>query len=72
MFFIELPDQESPFSLDGKGISASGDGEFQGLNSRTEALFEKLPSGRDRYRFFLEDWNSFLYLSATDVSFKWE
>jgi hypothetical protein len=72
MFFVEPPDCTVPFNLDGKGINVSGDAALIGLDSSIECLFEKLPSGIDRYRFFLEDWNSFLYLAAHDAEFHWE
>jgi hypothetical protein len=32
----------------------------------------QLPSDATAYRFFLEEWNSFLYLAASKVAFSWE
>jgi len=71
LFFIEPPDSSYPYAIDGEAIQASGDGDFQGLDTRTEHLINQLPIGADRYRFFFDNWNSFLYLAAQDVTYSW-
>jgi len=75
VFFIEPPDPSYPFQVDGNGLAVSGDspeiGVSQFISEDAEKVLSKLPSDNGSYRFFLENWNSFLYLAAQDVSFSW-
>ena len=72
LFFMESPDPNYHFLFDGRGIAASGASVALGQDSLIDPLLRKLPPGVTAYRFFLDDWNSFLYLAANDVSLSWE
>ena len=72
LFFMEPPDPNYEFVLDGKGIGMSGDSVALGQDSRIDPLLRKLPQDSTAYRFFVEDWNSFFYLAAGDATFAWE
>jgi hypothetical protein len=71
LFFVEPPDAGYDFALGGKGIAVSGDPVLIGQNPAIDPVLSMLPSGLTAYRFFLEDWNSFLYICAADASFSW-
>ncbi|HLY99110.1 MAG TPA: hypothetical protein VKT33_08595, partial [Candidatus Angelobacter sp.] len=60
------------FALSGSGIGVSGDLVAPGQNPQTDLLLRKLPSDATAYRFFLEEWNSFFYLAASEVVFSWQ
>jgi hypothetical protein len=72
LFFMEPPDPNYMFALSGSGIGVSGDSVAPGQNPETDLLLRKLPSDATAYRFFLEEWNSFLYLAASEVAFSWQ
>lgn len=72
LFFIEPPDPRYHFALDRKGIGTSGDSVVIGQIPALDSLIQTLPPDSTAYRFFLEDWNSFLYLAAKDVEFFWD
>lgn len=69
LFFMDPP--QWPYPHCAGGIRASGDNAVEQLDSRTEALIEARPQHSDWYRFFFEDWNSFLYVVAEDVVYQW-
>jgi hypothetical protein len=69
LFFMEPPDPNHRFALSGRGIGVSGDSVALGQNPETDLLLRKLPSDATAYRFFLEEWNSFFYLAASEVAF---
>jgi hypothetical protein len=75
VFFIEPPHPSYPFQMNGHGLAVCGDspeiGVSQFISEGAEKVLSKLPSDAGSYRFFLEDWNSFLYVAAEDVSFSW-
>lgn len=71
LFFIEPPDPEYHSVINGEGISASG---FPVVVSSVPAiniLQGQLPPGSFAYRFFLNTWNSFLYLAANEATYHW-
>jgi hypothetical protein len=72
LFFIEPPDPNYNFVLNGKGISVSGDAVSLGQVTELNALMSKLPTDATVYRLFLEEWNSFLYIAAREAMFMWE
>jgi hypothetical protein len=72
LFFIECPDPNYHSFLNGRGIATSGASVALGQSSVIDPPLRKLPPGATAYRFFLEDWNSFLYLAATDATLSWE
>ena len=63
---IEPPDPKYPFRLTGKPLGVSGDSSG---NSSPEIsnLMRKLPPSASCYRFFVEQWNSFIYVAGSDV-----
>lgn len=67
---IEPPDPNYPFKPNGKPLGVSGDNSG---NSSPEIsnLVRKLPPGASSYRFFVEQWNSFIYMAASDVQISW-
>ena len=75
IFFVEPPDPTYPFSLDGRGLAAQGDSvdveRSRFVSEQAGDVLKKLPLGASTYRFFLEDWNSFLYVAAQEVSCSW-
>jgi len=71
LFFIEPPEATYPHRLAGEGMSATGDYQLSGLESKVEQLITRLDDETDRYRFFLNDWNSFIYIAANGVVFDW-
>jgi hypothetical protein len=72
LFFLEAPYPDYPFLLDGAPLDVSGDTVLTGQNSSVDKLIEALPPGATAYRFFLHEWNSFLYLAGAGVKFSWD
>jgi len=52
-------------------MTASGDLELTGLSEHIEQVISRVPSNAEIIRFFLDDWNSFLYLAADAFTFTW-
>jgi len=71
VFFIEPPDPKYPFIPDGLPINMSGGLVIPGQNSEIDKILEMIPGDASVYRFFLEEWNSFLYLAAAEVTLEW-
>lgn len=71
MFFVEPPDPKYNFLPDGSPLNASGDSVKVGQNPVVDHLLPVLPQHATVYRFFLEEWNSFLYLGGATVEFSW-
>lgn len=72
LFFIEPPDPRYRFVPNGSPLNASGDSVTTGKDPAVDGLLRNLPTGVTLYRFFLDDWNSFLYLGGANVEFSWE
>jgi hypothetical protein len=72
IFYLEPPYPNYPFVLHGRPLNASGDQVKVGQNAEFDRLAVALPPNADTYRFFLDDWNSFLYLAALNVEFSWD
>ncbi len=72
LFFIEPPDPTYNFVPDGSPLNVSGDSVTAGQSTVLDHLLPVLPRNATLYRFFLEEWNSFVYLAGADVEFSWE
>jgi hypothetical protein len=72
LFFMEPPDPTYHFLLNGEGIYTSGCSVAIGQVASVDLLLKQLPPEASAYRFFLENWNSFLYIAASDVTFSWQ
>lgn len=72
MFFVEPPDPTYPFVRRGRPVSVDGDPVRAGQNAAVDRLLPALPRDACVYRFFLEEWNSFLYLAGAGVEFSWD
>jgi hypothetical protein len=72
LFFIEPPDPRYPFLLSGSPVNVDGTSVRVGLRPEVDQLLVVLPPDATAYRFFLEEWNSFLYLAGGDVAFSWD
>lgn len=72
LFFVEPPDPRYPFVPHGSPLNIDEDSVKPGQNEELDRLLPVLPPNASPYRFFLEEWNSFLYLAAGDVVFSWD
>ncbi len=72
LFFIESPHPKYNFVLDGDPLSVSGDSVRVGQNREMDLLLPALPDNAWAYRFFLDEWNSFMYIAATSAEFSWD
>ena len=72
LFFIEPPDPRYPYIPKGKAFNVDGDSVKVGQSDAVDRLLPTLPSNATVYRFFLEEWNSFLYLAGASVEFSWD
>ncbi len=68
---IEAPHSNHPFLPDGKPIWLSGDPAKPDHLPSLPDLIEKSPSGTWCYRFFMADWNAFIYIAGRDAQFSW-
>ena len=71
LFFIEPPDPRYQFVPSGSPLNVDGDSVKAGQCPEMDRLLPALPQGATAYRFFLEEWNSFLYLAGGSVTFSW-
>jgi hypothetical protein len=68
--FIDPPDPTYPFRPNGKALRVSGAPES--TESRAiEDLLARLPEGITAYRFFADQWNSFIHVAASDIGISW-
>ena len=72
LFFIEPPDPRYPFVPDGSALNVDGDSVRNGQSAEVDRLLPVLPQNATIYRFFLEEWNSFLYLGGANAEFSWD
>jgi hypothetical protein len=63
---IEPPDPTYPFKPNGKPLGVSGDDSEDEL-SGVVGVLGSLPRGISCYRFFVDQWNSFIHIAASDV-----
>jgi hypothetical protein len=72
LFFVQPPHPKYNFVLDGEPLSVSGDPVRVGQRPELDCLLPALPQNATVYRFFLNEWNSFIYLAGTSVEFSWD
>jgi len=72
LFWVEPPDPKYNFLPDGSPLNVDGDSVRNGQNAEVDRLLPSLPQSAIVYRFFLEEWNSFLYLAGDSVEFSWD
>lgn len=71
LFFLQPPDPTYPFVPEGIAVNASG----FAVSSDEEtigALIKRGPSGGTTFGFFLNDWNSYLYIGGQGAEFWWD
>jgi hypothetical protein len=72
LFFIEPPDPTYSFRPDGSPLNIDGDPAKPGQNPDVDRLLVVLPQDVTSYRFFLIEWNAFVYVAGRSVSFLWD
>ena|ERR1700690_1094945 len=68
---IEVPDPRYPYMPDGSPLDVSGDAADSRTLAALEQLSRTLPSGTSCYRFFVQDWNSFIHVAAKEFQVHW-
>jgi hypothetical protein len=72
LFFVEPPDASYPFTPFGKPVSATGAVVRPGGNPRIDELLQHIPQDATAFVFFLDDWNSYLYIAGGSLEFSWD
>ena len=68
---IDPPDPAYPFLPDGSPVTVSGDAAKSDTLPVLARLTPRFPPGASCYRFFVNDWNSFIHIAAKDVQLSW-
>jgi hypothetical protein len=68
---IGAPQSSYPFLPNGSPISLSGDPAKPDHLPSLLDLVEKCPTGTWSYRFFVDDWNAFIYIGGRDAKVAW-
>ena len=68
---IDPPDPNYPFLPKGKPISVGGDPAKADHLQSLPALSAKLPQGSWCYRYFVHNWNAFIYIAAKQAELTW-
>jgi len=63
---MEPPDPRYPFVPDGDSLGVSGADGLGDLASKAD-LVARLPPEASLYRFFVEQWNSFIYIAGSNI-----
>jgi hypothetical protein len=63
---VEPPDPTYPYAPDGNAFNVQGDDGI-GDSPALKTLREQLPPGASMYRFFVEEWNSFIYIAGSEI-----
>ena len=63
---IDPPDPRYPFAPDHEPLGVSGADGLGDLAANSD-LITRLPSDASLYRFFVEQWNSFIYIAGHDI-----
>ena len=71
-FIVEPPDPSYDFIPDGKPLHVVGDSTKPAQSPTFDSLMAALSKKADSYRFFIEEWNSFLYIAGESVAFSWD
>ncbi len=72
LFCIEPPDPKYPFVLDGRPLSVDGDLVKVGQAGMVKPMLSRLTPDATAYRFFMDEWNSFVYIAGANVEFSWD
>jgi hypothetical protein len=72
LFFLDSPDPRYSFIPRGVPLNASGFSVEPGKDTRIDALLQRIPPEATTFVFFLDDWNSYLYLAGASVEFSWD
>ncbi len=70
--FIEPPDASYPFMPQGRPLNVDGSPVTMAQGAAIDELLPILPKGATTFRFFLEEWNSFFYISGGGVDLSWD
>ncbi len=70
--YIERPDASYPFLPQGQPLNVDGSPVTAARDASIDELLRALPRGATTFRFFLEEWNSFLCVSGGSVDFSWD
>ena len=68
---IDAPDSTYPYLPDASPVSVSGDTAKLDHLPELAKLQPTFPEGVLCYRFFVNDWNSFIHIAAKDVQIVW-
>lgn len=68
---IDPPYPNYPFHPDGKPICVSGDPAKSDHLPSLPLLAKEFPLGTWCYRFFVHDWNAFIYIAGRDAEVTW-
>ncbi len=66
---IEPPDPQYPYK-DTKGLWITSSGPIEAAKLPIK-VYEVIPEGLFDHYFFINDWNSFIYLAAKNAQFDW-
>jgi hypothetical protein len=72
LFFMEPPDPRYNFLLNGSSLNASDISMKLGESAELDSLLRRLPAGASTFGFFLDDWNSYVYLAGASVELSWD
>jgi hypothetical protein len=72
LLVIDAPEAHHPIVGAASWVNVDGDSVAIGQDPRIDSLLPALPPGATLYRFFVEDWGSFIYLAGADVELSWE
>ncbi len=68
---IDPPSHDHPYVPDGYPLNVSGDPAKPDRFPAFEELSRTLPPGVLCYRFYVDEWNSFINIAAKDVQISW-
>jgi hypothetical protein len=68
---IDPPSHDHPYIPDGAPLNVSGDPAKPDRFPSLEELSRTLPPGVSCYRFYVNEWNSFINIAAKDVQISW-
>ncbi len=68
---IDPPDPKYPYVPDGCSLNVSGDPAKVDTFPALEKLSQSFPSGVSCYRFFVNEWNSFINIAAREAQVYW-
>jgi hypothetical protein len=72
LFLIDPPDPGHVLMPEHGTLWTDGDPVKPGQNSELDKFRPQLPANACVYRFFVDEWNSFMYFAAAGVEFSWD